>query len=36
LDKAGILPHQKASKSENLLFAGLYSKKGQAELALFW
>jgi hypothetical protein len=25
-----------ASKSENLLFAGLSSKKGQAKLALFW
>jgi hypothetical protein len=26
----------KASKSKNLLFAGLISKKGQAELALSW
>jgi hypothetical protein len=26
----------KATKSENLLFAGSVSKKGQAKLALFW
>jgi hypothetical protein len=25
-----------SAKSENLLFAGLISKKGQAKLALFW
>jgi hypothetical protein len=25
-----------AAKSENLLFAGSVSKKGQAKLALFW